>query len=31
FMIYVIGKSYDLEIVNKFSGILLRIVEIIKF
>ena len=31
FMIYVIGKSYDLEIVNKLSGILLRIVEIIKF
>jgi len=31
FMIYVIGKSYDLEIVNKLSQILLRIVEIIKF
>ena len=31
FMIYVIGKSYGLEIINKFSGFLLRIVEIIKF
>ena len=30
FMTYVIGKSYDLEIVNKLSQILLRIVEIIK-
>ena len=31
FMIYVIGKNYDLEIVNKLSQILLKIVEIIKF
>jgi len=31
FMIYVIGKSYDLEIINKFSGFLLRIVDFIKF
>ena len=30
FMLFVIGKSYDLEIVNKLSQILLRIVEIIK-
>ncbi len=30
FMIYVIGKSYDLEIINKLSQFLLRIVEIIK-
>lgn len=31
FMIFVIGKNYDLEIVNKLSRILLKIVEIIKF
>lgn len=30
FMIFVIGKNYDLEIVNKLSPILLKIVEIIK-
>lgn len=31
FMIYVIGKNYDLEIVNKLSHILLKIVDFIKF
>ena len=31
FMIFVIGKNYDLEIVNKLSQILLRIVDFIKF
>jgi len=31
FMIFVIAKSYDLEIINKFSGFLLRIVDFIKF
>lgn len=30
FMIFVIGKNYDLEIANKLSHILLKIVEIIK-